>query len=264
WEKLTGMSAGDLTGVASEVVLDWLFPQQTDRDLVADLLHQPVARRLPPGRGQGMQAVLELLSPGGTSRPMRCAFVPAPSTGAAAWLLLASEPDLFPGEALLGETGSATRFVRQFVRGLSHLLNNYLTVPIGLSELALDRSDLPAELRSWFEQIFESCMRAHHLIGALFDLGTLTPGDTQLLPLATLVREFLDERRREQEPEPPYELLVELCAPDALVRVNRRMLQVVLKHLFTNAEQSLLHSERKRIAVRVFARENTVVCEIED
>ncbi len=268
WQRLTGLTPRDLAGVAGELVLDWLFPQQHDRDFVADLLHQPTPR--------GTQAVLEVVSCTG-SRPLLCTFLPV-AEGAAlgegreasgtpvplapaavdTWLILVCEPESFPGE-----DATAQRFLRQFSRGLSHLLNNYLAVPVGLAEMALDRSDLPVELTSWFSQILENCMRANQLIASLQDLAAVTPGELQQVPLATLVREAVAEYTALGPPR-AYELTMDVRAADALVAVNPRMLKVVLRHLLTNAEHALLDRPRQRIDIRVFATDGLVGCEIQD
>src|SRR5439155_12525723 len=165
----------------------------------------------------------------------------AGTQAADAWLILAGEPELFPGEDV-----AAQRFLRQFSRGLSQLLNNYLAVSVGLSEMALDRSDLPVELATWFSQILENCMRANPLIASLQDLAAITPGELQQMPLAALVREFLADYAAEAPPR-SYELAVDLRAADALVRINPRMLKVVLRHLLTNAAHALLERPQPRI-----------------
>lgn len=249
WAELTGLTEDDLAGVPSEVALDWLFPNQRDRDFVADLLYQPARR--------GAQAVLDLLGHRATRR-MLCTFLPVRTGQGECWLLLVGEP-----EAALGDLTQTPRYVRQFARGLSYLLNHYLTVPIGLAEMALEREDLPTEVTGWFSQILESCHRSGQLLAALHDLSVGTCGDTVLASLADLVREFLDERLGQKE-ERTCELAVEVRDAAAKVRVNRRMIKVVLNHLFTNAEQALLNSPRRLITVRVFADSKSVTCEIED
>jgi signal transduction histidine kinase len=152
--------------------------------------------------------------------------------------------------------------VRQFARGLGVLLNHYLTVPIGLAELALDRPDLPAESAGWFHQILDSCQRATRLLSALEDLAALTPGETATVSLAELTREFLDDlpeaRRR------GYELKTDLRDPDAKVRVNRRMLRTILHHLLSNARDASAQSDHQTIEVRVSATDEGVRCEIKD
>ncbi|HXG09682.1 MAG TPA: ATP-binding protein [Gemmataceae bacterium] len=253
WQALTGLTAADLAGVPSEVVLDWLFPRQPDRDRVADLLHQPLA----PGSRRGCQMVLDVLTRNG-SRPLLCTFLPVPTPEGENWLLLAGAP-----EALAGEDSPAMALVRQFARGLSHLLDHRLAEPLGLAEQALDRADLAPEAAALFEQIAESCRRSAALVGLLQDLGAPAPGDLELTSLAGLVREFLDEEAAVAG-ERDYELSVDLRDADALVRVNRRMLKVVLRELLANAEQALVNSPRRRVTVRVVAREDTVCCEIED
>jgi PAS domain S-box-containing protein len=252
WERLTGLSTTDLGGVRSDLVLDWLFPRQRDRNLVADWLHEP--------RRRGGQAVLEVLTRTG-GRPMLCTFLPVIRAGADSrhdhWLLLVGESELFagPGTPSLG-------FVRQFARGLGVLLNHYLTVPVGLAELALDRHDLPTETTSWFQQILDSCQRATRLLAALEDLAATSPGEMSAMSLAALVGEFL-----EQLPEAMrrgYDLRIDVRDSDASVRVNRRMLRTVLQHLLTNAREALTGSDRRIIEVRVSAAEETVRCEIKD
>lgn len=252
WERLTGLVAADLRGVRSELVLDWLFPRQRDRNLVADWLHEP--------RRKGGQAVLEVLTRTG-GRPMLCTFLPVARSGNDGrrehWLLLVGESELFagPGTPSLG-------FVRQFARGLGVLLNHYLTAPVGLAELALDRTDLPAEMGGWFHQILDSCQRATRLLSALEDLAATTKGEAPPLSLTGLVKEFL-----ESQPEAArrgYELKVDLRDADATVRINRRMLRTVLEHLLSNAREALVQSDRRAIEVRVYATEEAVRCEIRD
>ena len=249
WERLTKLTQQDLAGVSSELVLDWLFPQEKERNFVADLLHHPQRR--------GTQAVLEVAGQNGR-RSLLCTFLPVPSPAEDTWLILACEP-----QAALAENTNVQRFLRQFTRGLSHLLNNYLTVPIGLAEMALDRDDLPADVASWFSQILESCMRAGRLIASLQELSAMAPGATQRITLASLVQEVLEEQAADKA-EKNYQLTVAVTGPDALVDVNPRMLKVVLRHLLTNAAQALLDPDRRRIDVRVYAGEREVCCEIHD
>ncbi len=107
WEVLTGWTPQDLAGVAGETVLDWLFPRQRDRELVADLFHRP-------GR-QGRQAILDVAGKHG-SQPLCCTFLPVrerdergwvskltkgPHADASAWLLLVCEPQ--PAERQPGD-----------------------------------------------------------------------------------------------------------------------------------------------------------------
>ena len=232
------MSHKDVVEVPTEVVFDWLFPDQRDREVVADVLNQPTRK--------GAQAVLQIASPTGRRR-MLCTFLHLPSRHEELWLLLASEPDQQPEESR-----QTPRFLRQFARGLSHLLNDHLTTPIGLAEIALDRDDLSPEMAAWFEQILTSCQRAGKLIGSLQELASATPGDTVLVSLSQLVRDFLEERMA-NAPERSYELTSEWSDADLPVRVNCRMMKVVLGHLFANAEHAVMHSSRRSITVRVFA-----------
>jgi PAS domain S-box-containing protein len=251
WEELTGLPTAEVRGATSDVVLDWLFPRQRDRDQVADWLHQPAAR--------GRQAVLELQTRAG-GRPLLCTFLPVNSSarfGARRWLLLLGEP------ALLGGAGPSLNFIRQVTRGLSRLLDHYLSVPVSLAEIALDKESLPPETANWFTQILESCQRATRLIAALEDLSTESLGDTVLMPFAELVRTLLDERAAVLS-ESPYQLTVDPRDAQAPVRVNRRLLRVVLQHLLSNAEQAVAGSPRPRIEVRVLAGDEEVRCEIRD
>ncbi len=136
WEKLTGLSSQDLEGSRSDLVLDWLFPQQTDRERVADCLLQPDPT--------GCQFILELATPAG-SRPLLCTFLlvpPIESAGAKKrrWLLLVGEPELFAGP------GTPSRgFVRQFALGLHKYLLRQLQGIDELTRLALERGDPASE-----------------------------------------------------------------------------------------------------------------------
>jgi signal transduction histidine kinase len=273
WERLTGLTAADVAGVHRDVLLDWLFPQQREREFVAEVLSEP--------RRRGAQAILEVAGREG-GRSFSCTFLPLPPGGRgptaaakagadspseqvtplpgreARWLLLAQAP-----RAPVSETAEVQQFLRQFTRGISHLLNNYLTAPVGLAETALDRADLPADLAGYFHQILESCMRASRLIAALQDLAARTPGDRQLTSLAALVKEFLTEHAAEAG-KPAYALHVEAEDSDGLVEINPRMIKTILRSLLMNAEEALAQQEQQRIRIRVYGGATEVRCEIQD
>jgi hypothetical protein len=88
WEERTGLSINDVANSRCELVLDWLFPQQHERDRVADCLHHPCST--------GYQLVLEVAA-ANNSRPMLCTFLPVPTRTATAaprrWLLLVGEEE---------------------------------------------------------------------------------------------------------------------------------------------------------------------------
>lgn len=88
WEERTGLSTRDVQESRTVLVLDWLFPQQHDRDRVFDCFHHPGS--------PGCQLVLELAAPHG-SRPMLCTFLALPSRIVAGmprrWLLLVGDPE---------------------------------------------------------------------------------------------------------------------------------------------------------------------------
>jgi two-component system cell cycle sensor histidine kinase PleC len=142
------------------------------------------------------------------------------------------------------------------------LLNVYLMTPTGLAEMALDRGDVPAPFGAWFEQILDSCRQAADLISALQDLAATELGETVVESLADAVRDVLGERPGQASPV--YELVTDLEDADALVRVNPRMLRVVLRHLLSNAEHALVNSTERRITVRVKAGDDRICCECED
>lgn len=250
WEKLTGLAVRDVAGAPSDLVLDWLLPRQQDRELVADVLHHSV-------RGS-TQAVLEFAVPGG-SLPLLCTFLSVtPDKGESGMLLLASQP-----ETSSAELPAVQRFVQPFARGLGHLLNHYLSVPLGVAEAALDRNDLPADIAAAFGQIQDHCMRANRLLVALEDLAATMPGEPPCLTLSAVVREFLGDLAAET-PEPDYELVAELRDHGATVRGSPRLLKAVLRHLLTNAVQAIEHRARRRIDVRVWCTDTEVCCSIHD
>ncbi|MGH9677416.1 MAG: sensor histidine kinase, partial [Candidatus Acidiferrum sp.] len=252
WERLTGLSLGDLAGMRTELVLDWLFPLQRDRNRVADWLHDP--------RRQGGQSVLQVLTRSG-SRPLLCTLLLAQRSetgeGGEQWLLLAGESELFagPGTPSLG-------FVRQFTRGLGQLLNHYFSLPVGLAEMALDRADLPVEVSEWFQRILDSCQRATCLLIGLEDLSTVSIGEAAPVELAQFLREFLGESGNQSRPA--CELRIDLPDNCCKVRVNRRLIRTVLGHLLRNARQALMDGPHGRIQMPVYEREETLRCEIQD
>lgn len=87
WEELTGLSAADVEGGRTELVLDWLFPQQSDRERVSDCFQHADA--------DGCQLLLDVVAPNG-SRPLLCNFYPLPKAEPSVvqrWLLLIGEPE---------------------------------------------------------------------------------------------------------------------------------------------------------------------------
>ncbi len=86
WEERTGLSVSDVKASRCDLVLDWLFPQQQDRNRVADCFHHP--------HPKGCQLILEVAASQG-SRPMLCTFLPLPATTATAlprrWVLLVGQ-----------------------------------------------------------------------------------------------------------------------------------------------------------------------------
>jgi PAS domain S-box-containing protein len=265
WTKLAGLGAADVAGVPVETVLDWLFPLQPEREFVADLFHQPAKKR------SGKKAVLHVLAPGG-SQPLLCTFLPVgatslgPSSSAIAlgesgegWLLLVGEPET---STAVGPAASSSDLVGRFARGLSHLVNHYLSTPIGVAEVALDRDDLLPPVAAWFHQILDACRPAARLVAALQDLAAVDVGDTTVESLPKLVREVLDEWA--SAGQHLYDLTTDSSTAGANVRVNRRMICVVLRHLLDNARDSLLDRPERRIAVRVRMQGESACCEIED
>jgi PAS domain S-box-containing protein len=86
WEERTGLCGRDVQGSRTELVLDWLFPQQPDRDRVADCFHHP--------QPSGHQLLLDLAAPNGSQAAL-CTLLPLPGESSAPssrWLLLVGEP----------------------------------------------------------------------------------------------------------------------------------------------------------------------------
>jgi PAS domain-containing protein len=103
WSKLTGLSHQDLAGARGELLLDWLFPRQRDRDFVADLLYHPPSE----GPRTGIQAVLEIMShPAG--QVFLCTFLQV-GERPANWLMLAGVPRPPDGEAPAAELLTSLR-----------------------------------------------------------------------------------------------------------------------------------------------------------
>jgi PAS domain S-box-containing protein len=104
WEERTGLSVRDVEDSRSQFVLDWLFPQQHDRDRVADWFHHP--------HSSACQLVLEVAAVR-RSRPMLCTFLPLPARTATSaprrWLLLVgdAEPSTIDGTQFLDTAAGA-------------------------------------------------------------------------------------------------------------------------------------------------------------
>jgi PAS domain-containing protein len=248
WSQLTGLSAADQAGVAGEMVLDWLFPRQRDRDWVADLLQHPARC--------GSQAVLELVGPGG-SQPLLCTLLPlAPADG---WLLLVGEPEV------LGDTTRLLqRFLQPFARELGRLLDRD-TAKGPRAIVSPAPSGGVQDRVSWLGRLLDNCLRACQLLVALQDLGGVVPtsGESERVRLAVLVRAFLDEHADELTAA-GCELTVEISDAESEVRANPALLKLVLAQLLSRAVGAVRGRERRCITVRVYPRDAEVACEIAD
>jgi signal transduction histidine kinase len=132
----------------------------------------------------------------------------------------------------------------------------------GFTAMASERTDLSAEMMGWFRAIHGRCRSIEALLEDLADLARETAGERSIFPLAYLVRAFFEEQAAVR-PRPDYELRLDLSEEAARVRVNPRLLRVVLRQLLTNAEQALSDGLR-RIEVRVLPNGDTVRCEMHD
>jgi signal transduction histidine kinase len=249
WSARTGLTNQEIAGAPTEVVLDWLFPRERDRNQVAHWMLQPDRR--------GRQFVLDLLIPGG-SEPFVCSFLPVSQPGHQAWLLLADDP-LSPA----GEEGASLAPLRSFLRGLGNVLNHAVLGPHSLAEAALKRGKLSPEGTSALAQIVDRGQSVARLLAALQDLSAVEPPTTEPISLPALVREYLAVQCAGAEHD-AFELDVDLPETGFAVRANRRMITTVVRHLFLNARQASVADRSCRIQVRVFALADAIGCSISD
>jgi signal transduction histidine kinase len=250
WEELTGLSKADLRGVPSELVLDWLIPNQADRDLVADLFHH----RPTPSRSM----VLDILTPHGSS-PFACTWIPVQSIeGESSWIVLLEEV-----KQAVGKEIHVPQFGRSFVRGLSQLLNHHLLKVMDLSERGMAKADLSTGVLNSFEQILDACQRFAQLLDHLECLAMVAVADLKVVSLNDLISEFVEEQAGRIHGM-NYELTLDLLPEESPVRVVPRLLKMVLKHLLTNAEQAFATSPTKRITISVIRTKDDLICSIAD
>jgi PAS domain-containing protein len=251
WEELTGLNKSDLLGVPSELVLDWLIPNQADRDVVADLFHHR------PGQSRSM--VLDILTPHGSS-PFACTWLPVQSiSGESCWIVLLEEVK----QASAAKQIHVPQFGRSFVRGLSQLLNHHLLKVMDLAERGMAQADLSTSVMNSFEQILDACQRFAKLLDHLECLALVAASDLKVVSLNDLIREFIQEQAGRIHAL-NYELVLDLFPEESQVRVVPRLVKTVLKHLLTNAEQALATSPTKRIAISVIRRKDDLICSIAD
>lgn len=265
WEAETGLRREEIEAATTELVLDWLLPQHRDREAVSAHLiqvpRQPWQELVEVSRPDGSQTMRWTGLPIGPAPRELSLSSPWPwSIGGLGntWLIIATAP-----HQVHSQQAAVQGYLRQLLRGLSHLLNNYLTVPIGLSDLCLARPDLPADLPVAFQQILDSCQRAARLISALQDLAAESVGEVQVVGLTEILRETVAEFSVEM---PQYRSAIHLDAPAVAprVRVNVGMMRRVLRNLLTNAAHAMATIAKPALALRVGEAGGMAHCEIED
>jgi signal transduction histidine kinase len=251
WEEATGLTKADLSGVPSELVLDWLIPNQADRDAVADLFqHRPPESR---------SLVLEILTPTGSS-PFATRWLPVQSiNGEACWIVVFEQVSQLHVE----NKTQMPQFGRSFIRGLSQLLNHNMLKLMDLAEKGMIQADLSSKALNSFEQILDACQRFAQLLDHLECLAMVAAPDLKEVSLNDLIREFVQEQAARTNAL-NYELALDLLPEELLVRVVPRLVKTVLKQLLTNAEQALTAAQSRRITISVVRKKHELICAIAD
>lgn len=145
--------------------------------------------------------------------------------------------------------GDRYSLVGQLVSGVAHDFRNYLTMVLGNAALITRRSDVPAEVRRWAEQVVEAGERASQLIRDLLEFGREPVGHPRLISVSETLQRFLPLLQAGVGRLYPIEL--HPAEEQDQVWIDPAHLERVVMNLVLNARESMPRGGLISIRVRV-------------
>lgn len=158
---------------------------------------------------------------------------------------------------------SAARERMEFFQNASHELKTPLTTVGGLSELLINREDLPPQARKFAERIHSEAKRMSVLVGEMLSISELenrkkTDDAAEVVSLKSLTEELYENYRAEAD----LNGISFSVTGDAELPINRRNLSELVGNLVGNA----VHYNKKggSVAVSIADNENFVTFQVSD
>lgn len=128
--------------------------------------------------------------------------------------------------------------IGELTAGIAHELNNPLTGVIGYAQLLMDAPDVPPQVKSDLEKIYQESQRAAKIVHNLLSFARQRQPEKHLVDVNELIQKTL-EMRSYRLVTSNIELHLELQAGLPRILADYHQLQQVLLNILVNAEQAL-------------------------
>ena len=153
--------------------------------------------------------------------------------------------------------------VGELASGVAHEINNPLTTILGLAQLMLGRSDVPAPVRERIALVADEASRAATIVQNLLMFARHYPPERRPCSLADAVRRVIALKSYQLE-EDKIRVTLELDG-SGTVWADENQIQQVLLNLVQNAHQAMARQSGERVlTVRLHPRDRHVVIEVLD
>jgi signal transduction histidine kinase len=153
--------------------------------------------------------------------------------------------------------------VGELASGVAHEINNPLTTILGLAQLMLTRTDVPAPVRERIALVADEASRAATIVQNLLMFARHYPPERRPCSLADAVRRVIALKSYQLE-EDKIRVALELDE-SATVWADENQMQQVLLNLLQNAHQAMARQSGERtLTVRLQPRDRHVVIEVLD
>ena len=127
--------------------------------------------------------------------------------------------------------------IGQLAGGVAHDFNNFLTTITLYTQMALQRSDVPGELKHTLQTILDETQRAGQLVQQILDFSRRSPMRTRVVDLRPSVERAARVLGRTL-PE-SIRLRLEMSVEDCMVEADATRIQQVLMNLVVNARDAM-------------------------
>ena len=142
-------------------------------------------------------------------------------------------------EAALKAAQDADAAKSKFLANMSHEIRTPMNVILGITEIYLQRDNLPTDIQEGFEKIYNSGDLLLHLVNDILDLSKIGAGKLELIPVKYETSSLINDAAqmntiRFQHKPIKFSLLVDENIPQELIGDELRIKQI-LNNLLSNA-----------------------------